>query len=298
MMNSVKVLIVGLLALICAANIAAQKKSSRETKIKPPPTVSPCAETAPDLNVPTDNMKIIAEGSAGKVTAPFVYVARSAAGFENLRALVADLPAADEIDFNKSAVVAAFAGEKRSGGYAVKIGQTGAAVNVAETAPPPDALTTDALTYPFQIAVVPTADNAALDVNIPADWRQSARNYKITGGSIDYAGGIAGIMKTQPVEGTIRILTAGDLISLVFDFAGKEAANKDKKISQTVSGTFSGGNIIIERFDVGDFSEGPKPPDSISGTLEDGKLNLKFTPLPTNIRDGFTAEGNIQAEDF
>ena len=177
-------------------------------------------------------MKIIAEGNAAQVTEPFVFIARSGEDLEKLRSLVADLPPEGEVDFTQSAVVAAFAGEKRTGGYAVKIEQTGAAVSVTEKSPPADAITTDALTYPFQVAVVSAADNAALDVKIPAAWRQTAQSFKISVGTIDYAGGIAGVMKTQPIEGTIGVLTTGDLISLIFDFAGKEAADKDKKISQ------------------------------------------------------------------
>ncbi len=72
------------------------------------------------------------------------------------------MPALPKVDFGKNMVLAAFMGEKRTGGYAIQITKVVArngevVVFIKETTPPPDAIVTQTLTQPFHIVVVPKA---------------------------------------------------------------------------------------------------------------------------------------------
>lgn len=73
------------------------------------------------------------------------------------------VPVPPEIDFNRKMIIAVFAGEYSTGGYAIKIDsieKTGnkILVNIAESKPKRDAITTQSLTQPYQIAQMETTD--------------------------------------------------------------------------------------------------------------------------------------------
>jgi hypothetical protein len=68
-------------------------------------------------------------------------------------------PAVPKVDFDKEMVIAVFMGQRPTGGYAITIedvvfGDKEIRVTVREQSPPPDALTTQALTQPFHMVVV------------------------------------------------------------------------------------------------------------------------------------------------
>ena len=86
----------------------------------------------------------------------------------------------------------------------------------------------------------------------------------------------------------------GDLATLKFNLAGTNA-EKNMRLTETASGTAKNGAIDLARLDAGSFSEGPKPPLKVSGTISGDKLSLNFEPLPTNIRDGFAVRGKLEA---
>lgn len=73
------------------------------------------------------------------------------------------VPEPPEIDFNRQMIVAVFAGEYSTGGYAIKIDsiektETKILVNIAESKPKRDTITTQALTQPYQITQIETTD--------------------------------------------------------------------------------------------------------------------------------------------
>ena len=114
-------------------------------------------------------LKIIAEGTSSPIEMPHILIARSAKDYLEMQSLIADLPPASEINFKKSAVVAAFAGTKSTGGYSVKITRVGGVIKIQIAAPPKDAMTTDALTQPFAVALVPVAEVSRIAYS--KDWK-------------------------------------------------------------------------------------------------------------------------------
>lgn len=240
------------------------------------------------------NSKTIAEGANSKIETPFVFAARSAETYAQMQNFAENLPPASQFDFSKSAIVAAFAGTKNTGGYSVGIQNSADKITVNLIAPPKDAMTTQALTTPYKVVLIPLEAEDSLSLNLTENWQNSAQTYKVSSGEFEYSGGFAGIVKKFGAEGTIKILRSGDDVTLIFNLSGKDA-EKERKLNAAASGKIIDGKIDLPRLDAGSFSENPKPPVKVSGTLANNKLNLSFEPLPTSVADGFQVRGKIEA---
>ncbi len=272
---------------------SAQTNKRKTTKNSNPKATKPM-NNKPNNKLTDGKIKIIAEDAYGTIETPFVFVARSKETYAQLQNFVENLPPASEIDFSKMAVIAAFAGTKNTGGYSVSIRQTIDKIVVEVVEPPKGAITTDALTMPFQVALVPSEEEKSLPLEVSANWKNAMQTYKITSGEFESSGGFAGMLKKFSAEGTIGILSFGDYATLIFNLSGK-GANKNLRLTETASGLMKEGKINLARLDAGSFSEGPKPPLKVSGTLAGDKLSLMFEPLPTDVADGFQASGKIEA---
>lgn len=239
-------------------------------------------------------IKILAEGSFGKIEQPFLFVARDPETYARLKSLLEDLPPAPEIDFANQAVVAAFAGTKNTGGYSVEIKTAGGKISVSVNSPPPDAIVTEALTMPYKIAAVPVESETPVNLEVSEVWKKTAQTYKISSSAFEYSGGITGRKKSFTAEGTIDVYRFDDLVTLGLNLSGT-GADKNMKLTETASGVLSGGRLEISRLDAGSFSEGPKPPVKVSGTIANDSLELSFEPLPSNVADGFQVRGKLKA---
>jgi hypothetical protein len=296
-MKTSKFLLSVLISLSLTACASAQIKKGKANEKSKTNTTKTMDKTANDKTidkVASDEIKVLAEGSYSKVEQPFVFTARSNDTYTQLQSLVEDLPAASKIDFSKSAVVAAFAGMKNSGGYSVSIKSVAGKISVDMINPPKDALVTMAITSPFRVALVPLGENNSLNLELSASWKNVMQIYRINSGAFEYSGGFAGIRKEFGVDGTIGVLSFGDNATLFFNLAGKDA-EKTRKLSEAASGLIKDGKIDLARLEAGSFSENPKPPLKVSGTIANSKLSLVFEPLPNLISDGFQARGKIEA---
>lgn len=93
-------------------------------------------------------------------------VARDAAAWQavwaDMMGNVVPVPEAPKVDFARHQVVAAFMGQRNTGGYSIKITRVEAGerivVHVKESSPPPDAMVTMALTAPYHTVVIPRSD--------------------------------------------------------------------------------------------------------------------------------------------
>lgn len=295
-MKTFKFLLLLLAMFTLTCDNSAQNKNrenSNQTKMKTPK--KPPQPTNDKTDSKSDgNLKTLAEGFYSTIENPFVFVARSPETYSQLQSFVENLPAVSEIDFSKTAVVAAFAGTKSSGGYSVTTKKIANKIMIDVAAPPKDAMTTQALTTPFNVSLVPVEEAMPLLIELSANWKNAAQNFKITSGEFEYSGGFAGNSTKFSVEGTISILSFGDYATLIFNLSGK-GAEKARKLREAASGSVKKNQINLARLDAGSFSEGPKPPLKVSGTIAGGKLALTFEPLPTIIADGYEVGGKIEA---
>lgn len=242
----------------------------------------------------TNDFKVLAEGSQSKVESPFVFIARDEKTYAQLQNLVEGLPAASTIDFKKNAVVAGFAGERSTGGWSVEIRKAGKRVLIDLKSPPKGSMTTQVITYPFKVSLIPLDEGEALPLDFTTSYAKNSKTFQVTKGDFEYSGGFAGIRKKFKVNGTIQILTFGDFTTVLFNLkgTGKEAK---RKLSETVSGTLKNGNIELARLDAGSFVENPHPPFGVKGMLKGKNLSLNFDSLPTTFADGFEGKGSLEA---
>jgi hypothetical protein len=121
-----------------------------------------CVLPSAAASVPLRNL---GKGASSGIKEPTEEVIRNQAAWDKFwarHAGQANAPA-PEIDFSKDMVIAVTLGRKTSGGYSIQISKVEAVgdrlkVSVVRTAPAPGAMTTQALTAPFHMVVVPQSD--------------------------------------------------------------------------------------------------------------------------------------------
>lgn len=242
----------------------------------------------------TQDIKVLVKGAHSKIETPFVFVARDEKTYAQLQNLVEGLPNASTVDFSANAVIAAFAGEKSTGGWTVEIKKTANGFGVVVQSPGKGMMVTQVITNPFNVSQVPITSDKSLSLDLPINFNSKIQSFQVSKGDFEYTGGIAGRRKQFKADGTIRLLTSDDYATVWFDLKGK-GADKTRKISAIASGTLKNGNLEIERLDAGNFVEMPHPPFSVKGMLKDKNLSLNFEPLPTNVADGYEGHGSLEA---
>jgi len=296
-MKTFKFFILTLLS-ISLFTFGAQAQTKKKKAIKKTKTATSKKTTKPVVNPPVveprkEDYKIIAEGANAKLEEPFLFIARDAKTYAQLQALVENLPDASTVDFTKEAVVAAFAGTKPTAGWEVLVRKLSDKVLIDLNEPRKDMMTAQMLTTPYKIAVVPVEEEKALSLEATPTWTNKMATYRVSKGSFIYSGGFAFRERTFGAEGTIGVLNYGNLVTMAFNLTAK--GDKAMMLAETVSGSFKDGKVELSRLDAGTFSENPKPPVNVSGTISDAKLSLRFEPNPTNVSDGFEARGAVEA---
>ncbi|MGI9035495.1 MAG: protease complex subunit PrcB family protein [Pyrinomonadaceae bacterium] len=260
---------------------------------KPKPRIITPVTKSP-IDVAKSDTKILLEGSQSKVETPFLFVARDAETYALMRGLVEGLPSSSTIDFSKTAVVAAFAGMRNTGGWSVTVRRLADKTIIDLNAPPRGAMTAQIITYPFQIAAVPLDENQALKIEPDATWTSQIKTFRVSKSDFEYSGGIAGRGKKFNAEGAIGVLKFGNYLTYIFDLSGKGGESR-RKLAEIVSGVMKDGAVEFARLDAGTFSESPHPALKVTGTATDKKLSLNFESLAPTSADGFMAKGKLEA---
>ena len=285
-MEKFKVLFLILLSLSLVSCASAQTNKRRATKKSEPKNAKPMNDKPI-----SGELKIIAEGSYESLETPFIFVARSPETYAQLQNFVAQLPPAAEIDFAQTAIVAAFAGTKNTGGYSVSIKKAADRIRIDVVEPPKDAMTTDALTTPFAVALVPINQEKSLPLEISANWKNAMQTYKVTSGEFQT---IDVRQKKFSAEGTIGMLIFGDHATLIFNLSGK-GANKDLRLAETSSGSMKANRIELARFGAESFAGNSQSPLKVSGTLEGDRLSLSLESFPSGVNAKRQTRGKIEA---
>jgi hypothetical protein len=278
--------------------LGAQAQAKKKKAIKKNKTATSKKTTKPTVKPPVieprqEDYKIIAEGAQAKVEEPFLFVARDAKTYALLQTIVENLPDASTIDFTKESVVAAFAGTKPTAGWEVLVRKLSDKVLIDLNEPRKDVMTAQMLTAPYKIAVIPVEEEKPLSLEATPTWTNKMVTYRVSKGNFIYSGGFAFRERTFGAEGTVGVLTRGDLVTMMFNLTAK--GDKTMMLAETVSGSLKDGKAELSRLDAGTFSENPKPPVNVSGTISDTKLSLRFEPNPSNVDDGFQVRGAIEA---
>jgi PrcB C-terminal len=243
-------------------------------------------------------VKILTQGSYNLVGDPFVAVARDAETYQELRRLDDNLPIMNADEFKRIAVVAAFLGERRTGGYGVEITRASdGVVRINETTPPKGAMVTQALTRPYKIVSVPAENESRLKVVAGEAWRAAARPYKLSSGEFNMSGGFAGRSEDMKLDGTLTVMRHDNLATFFFDLKGT-GGTKSRELAETATGIVkAGGEVSLARFNAGSLVEPPANLLKANGQLTNNEndLTLAFESLPSNISDGFQGRGRLSA---
>lgn len=243
-------------------------------------------------------IKVLAEGAYGKITAAFVAVARDAETYAAVRELVGNLPQLNADFFQKNLVVAAFLGQRNTGGYGVEITRTANnRLRVSSRTPPKGAMTTQALTAPFKIVSAPLDETRPLSVEIDAAWNSETRPYRVASGEFTTGGGFAGRFEKLQLSGEIRVIRLGPLATLVFDVKGTGGAKARLLMDAATGKVAANGQLGGAVADPGSLVDVPRSALAVKGgfTANEDKLSLTFESLPSNVSDGYGGQGKLEA---
>jgi hypothetical protein len=248
-------------------------------------------------------IKVLAEGGYSQVNDAFVAVARDAETYAAIRELAKGLPEMSADFFQHNAVVAAFLGQRRTGGYGVRITRAAdGKVQLEQDSPAKGSMTTQALSAPFKIVSVPTGESDfrfenTLSLEIGAAWQAAMRPYRVSAGEFRMFGGFAAHSESFGLTGDLRVMRAGSLATFVFDL--KSSGGKKARVLQEVaSGLVQKNNqVLINYLEAGTLVDRPRSALRAQGSFtgrEDG-ISLAFDSLPSNISDGYGGEGKLEA---
>ncbi len=284
----------------CAQGCAAQRRRSAQPKPPPAPTQTPAPARDEGTTVDTNGeLKELAAGAYGPLRDAFVVAARDAQTYAQLRALVKDLPDQSADFFQTHVVVAAFLGQRSSGGYSIALKRTGRnGLSLVEQGPPKGAMVTMALTAPFRVVALPLGLDDALALTLDTAWQQRQRPYRVTSGELTVIGGFAGIKEQSTLTGTLRVMRAGDLATFTFDVQSKGGATLHRLTDTATGSVDQQGRVTLPRVDAYALSGAIESLLRMSGQFTDGEqnLSLSFETVPVgNVSDNFSAQGKLAA---
>src|SRR5437588_713376 len=261
------------------------------------PTQTPTTEKS------TNAMKVLAEGFHSSINHPFIAVVRDAETYAALLKLDANLPKLDSDFFRSNVVVAAFLGERNTGGYSVEIWLEGAAslmgqvkgqakgfIRIAEKAPGKGVMVPQMITSPFK--VVSLEVNATDNIMLAPDytWQQTMRRYRVTSGTFTMSGGLAGTTEQSGLAGDLRIMRERNLASFFFLVLVSDPKKQRGLYDFITVSVNPDGHLTINKMSAGSLVNSPNAGLKVTGTFTAGgsKISLNLNSLPTMIADGYS----------
>lgn len=246
---------------------------------------------------PSD-LKTLAEGFHSSVTHPFVAVVRDSQTYDALLKLDANLPKLDSDFFQSRVVVAAFLGERNTGGYSVEISQEGTGgVRLVEKKPGKGMMVPQVITSPFKIAAFPLIGTTPVVVAFEKGWEARLQSYHVTSGKFINSGGFAGKVEEYALEGKVSVMREGGLATFSFRLKNGGETNEHLLIETATGIVESSGAITLNKLSAGTLVSNPNSGLQAKGGFGDRnrRLSLELNSLPSMIADGFSGAGNIEA---
>ena len=243
-------------------------------------------------------LKVLADGSQSAIKSPFVALVRDADTYAALTKLDRNLPKLEADFFETRVVVAAFLGERNTGGYSVEIDREGVGgVRVVEKKPGKDMMVSQMFTAPFKIVEVEGVWNSPVWLALDDDaWQTRMTLFRVTTGRFTTVGGIAGIREEFSLGGAIGVLRAGNLVTLQFRLIAP-ATTKRRTLAEYATGIVSDNNVRASRLSADSLINPPNAGLQADGVFSDGgkKLLLNLWSRPSMIADGYSGRGSIDA---
>ncbi|HEY0348439.1 MAG TPA: protease complex subunit PrcB family protein, partial [Pyrinomonadaceae bacterium] len=236
-MFSLKFLTAVLFASCVFMNGTRMASDQSNSNVAMPQTVQ--GKTATDL-------KILAQGIHSRIQNAFVAVIRDAQTYAELRKAEPQLPKLDQEFFESSVAVAAFLGERNTGGYSVEITREGGGILVTEKKPGKSMMVTQMITFPFELVSVPAPGTSPIAVAY-SDPNSVKQSYDVTNGNFTNSGGLVGRIEEYGVEGKVDVIREGNLATFSF-FLKNTGETNEHLLLESVTGLIrSGGEITIRK---------------------------------------------------
>jgi len=244
------------------------------------------------------DLKILAEGLHSSITHPFVAVVRDSPTYDALLKLDANLPKLDADFFESKVVVAAFLGERNTGGYSVEMSSEGlGGVRLVEKKPGKGLMVPQVITSPFKIAALSVTGTTPVVALFEGGWEARWQSYHVTSGTFINSGGFAGKVEEYGVEGKVSALREEGLVTFSFLLENAGETNEHLLLEVATGIVERSGAVTINKLSA--FTLVSKPNSGLRATGgfsdHDHKLSLEFNPLPPMIADGFRGAGKIEA---
>jgi len=257
---------------------------------------------------PRSELRLVAEGSQSSIATPFIAVIRDPETYEALRRAAGNLPDTN-VDFNSHILIAAFLGERNTGGYSVEVAievvfswDTSRAakpfIRIKEKTPQKGTMVPQVITYPYKVVSLETNPTASVLIAPDSSWQQRMQLYLVTGGSFSMTGGIAGRTDQFKPQGNLWLTRQGKLASVMF-----VVFSTDKwlgSLADFATGVVDADSSIkINRMSADTFVDSPNSGlKAMVKSVAEGKLLITLTSLPSMISDGYGGMGTIEATLF
>ena len=188
-------------------------------------------------------------------------------------------------------MLAAFLGERNTGGYSVEITPSPVDINILEKKPGKDIMVTQMITTPFKIVALQGMANAAVRLTLDEAWRQQMQFYRVTSGSFRVAGGFAGTSEEFGLEGVVGVMRKGKLVTIWLRIVSS-GVPKRRLLMECSTALRDGDTIHVNRMSADSLVS--QPNGGLGATAmfsEKGKkllLSLDSGPGTTLIADGYS----------
>ena len=259
--------------------------------------MKPVSPTIPAIKVqrPKD---VLAEGFHSSISDSFIAVIRDADTYSVLREMDLSLPSLDGEFFKSNTLIAAFLGERPTGGYSISIADETGGFILAEVKPKPGSMVPQSITSPFTLVATPQPGNRRLVLDFGDPWKESFKTYRVDRGRFTTLGLPADMTADFSVVGDIEVIGHGELMTFLFHV---RESGRESGLIRGLSGTFSEvveteTHVTINNLPAWGALNGHNRSQAI-GFFSDGgrKLSLRFTSSPTNNVDVATGEGYVEA---
>jgi hypothetical protein len=295
--EKMQMLALRMMALITLSTFAVGAGGASGCRAQSPAQQSENRPAGQDSDRRPIEIKVLAEGFHSSVNDTFLAVVRDADTYAELSQWAGNLPSLDADFFKKNAVVAAFLGERNTGGYSVQItpGANGE-IRVDEKKPGKGMMVTQMITAPFKVVSVSLDSVAPMLIALDSAWRQKLQTYRVTGGTFTMSGGFTGTSEQFPLEGEMRVLRGGNFVTFAFQVLSPDRAKKRSLVGFETGVIGETRQITIRRMSADSLINSPSSGLKATGRFTDKKLSLSFLGLPSYVADGYSGTGNIEAE--
>jgi len=246
-------------------------------------------------------LKILAEGFHSSITDhPFVAVIRDEETYSALLNIEPSLPGLAGDFFQSHVVIAAFLGQRNTGGYSVEITRhsTGRLL-IGDKVPGKGVMVPQMITSPFKVVSISVSGTEAVQrVGFSPAFVSAMRAYQITRGEFMMTGGIAGVQEKFPLQNSVQVMREAGLATFWFTIPPSQSA-KERSLHEVATGIVDlSGRVVVNKMSADLLVNQPNPGLKAIGAFTEGesKLSLSFDSLPTVITDGYSGRGSIEAE--